>query len=173
MTKPILTGTLAIALLTAWPRAEQQPPLSQQPPPPAPQQPSEIEGTITAEGGGVPRLAVPAFIPLSNDAETVAVARTIGDVLWADLNFEREFAFIPRDVYSSIPKATSFNDVPYDRWRELNADGIVVGTVQKTGNGFHVEMKLLNVRTRQSAYSRSYDGTSNGRLYAHTISDEI
>jgi TolB protein len=176
MTKSILTGTLVIALLTAWPRAQQpqqQPPSSQQPPPPKPQQPSEIESTITAEGGGVPRLAVPAFIPLSADAETVAIAKTIGDVLWDDLNFEREFAFIPRDVYSSIPRATSFNDVPFDRWGELNADGIVVGTVQKTGNGFHVEMKLLNVRSKQAAYSRSYDGTANGRLYAHTISDEI
>ena len=125
MTKSILTGLLALALLTAWPRAA-QPPASQQPPAPPPQ-PSEIGTTIIAEGGGPPRLAVPEFIALSNDAETVVVARTIGDVLWADLNFEREFAFIPRDTYSSIPRATSFSDVPFDRWRELNADGLVVG----------------------------------------------
>ena len=174
MTQSILTGFRA-ALLTAWSGAA-QPPASQPPasqPPPAPQQPSEIGTTIIAEGGGPPRLAVPEFIALSSDAESVAVARTIGDVLWADLNFEREFAFIPRDVYSSIPKATSFADVPFDRWREVNADGIVVGTVQKTGAGFHVEMRVMNVRARQAAYSRAYDGSSNGRLYAHTISDDI
>jgi TolB protein len=172
MTKSILTGTLAIALLAAWPRA-QQPPASQQPPPPAPQQPSEIGTTISGEAGAPPRLAVPDFIALSTDAETVAIAKTIGEVLWNDLNFEREFAFIPRDVYSTIPKATSFGDVPFDRWRELNADGVIVGTVQKTGNGFHVEMRLLNVRTRQAAYARGYDGSANGRLYAHTMSDEL
>ena len=102
----------------------------------------------------------------------MATAKTIGQVLWDDLNFEREFAFIPRDVYSSIPKATSFADVPFDRWRELNADGLIVGTVQKVSAGFKVEMRLFNVRTRQSAFGREYDG-SNPRLFAHTMSDEI
>jgi TolB protein len=175
MTKAILTGTLAVGLLAAWPRAA-QPPASQQqppPPPPAPQQPTEIETTISGPAGAPPRLAVPDFIALSADAETVAVARTIGEVLWADLNFEREFLFIPRDVYTTIPKATSFDDVPFDRWRELNADGLIVGTVQRTGGGFHVEMRLFNVGSRRAAYSRSYDGSANARLYAHTISDEI
>jgi len=166
MTKSILSAALAIGLLTAWPRAQQPAP------PPATQQPSEIASTISGEGGAAPRLAVPEFIALSNDAETVATAKTIGAVLWDDLNFEREFSFIPRDVYSSIPKATSFGDVPFDRWRELNADGLIVGTVQKVSAGFHVEMKLFNVRTKQAVYPRVYDG-SNARLFAHTISDEI
>ncbi len=37
--------------------------------------------------------------------ETVAAAKTIGQVLWDDLNFEREFYLIPRDTYRSIPPA--------------------------------------------------------------------
>ncbi|MCU1383385.1 MAG: translocation protein TolB [Acidobacteria bacterium] len=166
MTKIIISGAFAIALLAAWPHAQQP----TQPPPP--QQPSEIATTISGEGGVAPRLAVPEFIALSPDAETVATAKTISQVLWDDLNFEREFSFIPRDVYSSIPKATSFTDVPFDRWRELNADGLIVGTVQKMPAGFRVEMKLFNVRTRQAVYPRQYDG-SNPRLFAHTMSDEI
>jgi TolB protein len=166
MTKSIIPGVLAIAVLTAWPRAQQP---AQ---PPAPQQPSEVATAITTEGGAAPRLAVPEFIALSTDAETVATAKTISQVLWDDLNFEREFAFIPRDVYSSIPKTTSFSDIPFDRWRELNADGLIVGTVQKMSSGFRVEMKLFNVRSRQAVYPRQYDG-SNARLFAHTISDEI
>jgi len=171
MTRELLTGTLALALLAAWPHAQQPP---QQPPPAVPQQPSEIVTTISGDSSGAPpRLAVPDFIPLSADAETAAVAKTIGEVLWDDLNYEREFAFIPRDVYATIPKATSFNDVPFDRWRELNADGLVVGTVQKIATGFHVEMRLYNVRTKQPVYPRQYDGGANARLYAHTMSDEI
>jgi TolB protein len=166
MTKSIIPGALAIALLAAWPHAQQPPQ------PPAPQQPSDVVTTISGDGNSAPRLAVPDFIALSPDAETVATARTIGQVLWDDLNFEREFAFIPRDVYSSIPKATSFADVPFDRWRELNADGLIVGTVQKMSSGFRVEMRLFNVRTRQSVYPRQYDG-SNPRLFAHTMSDEL
>ena len=171
MTKAILAGTLAIALL-AVPRAQQ--PASQQPPTPPPQQPTEIVTTISGEGGAPPRLAVPDFIPLSPDAETAAIAKTIGQVLWDDLNFEREFAFIPRDIYASIPRATSFADVPFERWQELNADGLVVGTVQKAGTTIKVEMRLYNVRSRQASLARQYDGTAaNPRLFAHTISDEI
>jgi len=166
MTKFITPGALAIALLASWPHAQQptQPPL--------PQQPNELVVPIVSEGGAAPRLALPDFIALSTDAETIATAKTISQVLWDDLNFEREFSFIPRDVYGSIPKATSFGDIPFDRWRELNADGLVVGTVQKVSAGFHVEMKLFNVRTRQPVYPRAYDG-SNARLFAHTMSDEI
>ena len=166
MTKSIISGALAIALLAAWPHAQQP---TQ---PPAPPEQKELEATLTGEGGVAPRLALPDFIALSNDAETIATAKTITEVLWDDLNFEREFAFIPRDVYGSIPKATSFNDVPFDRWRELNADGLIVGTVQKVNAGFRVEMKLFKVSTRQAVYPRQYDG-SNARLFAHTISDEI
>jgi TolB protein len=165
MKQIILTGALALALLAAGPHA-------QQPPAPATQQPNEIGATITSEGGAAPRLAVPDFIAVTKDAESVAVAKTIGQVLWDDLNYEREFAFIPRDVYASIPAATSFADVPFDRWRELNADGVIVGSVEKAASGFKVEMRLFNVRTHQMAYGREYTG-SNARLFAHTISDEV
>jgi len=171
MTKAIIAGAIAVTLIAV---TGAQQPASQQPPAPPPQQPSEIVTTISGEGGAPPRLAVPDFIPLSPDAETAAIAKTIGQVLWDDLNFEREFSFIPRDTYASIPRATSFTDVPFDRWRELNADGLVVGTVQKVGTTIKVEMRLFNVRTAQSAFGRQYDGTAaNPRLFAHTISDEI
>jgi TolB protein len=171
MTKIILTSALAAAILVAWPHAQQPPP--QQPTPP-PQQPSEVFTVLESGGVNAPRLALPEFIALSPDAETAAIAKTITEVLWDDLNFEREFLFIPRDVNSTIPRATSFDDVPFDRWRELNADGLIVGTVQKVGTGIRVEMRLYNVRTRQAAYSRQYDGTAaNPRLFAHTMSDEI
>ena len=166
MTKFIIPGVLAIALLAAWPHAEQPP---QPPPPAATQQPSEVEVTISGDGGAAPRLAVPEFIALSPDAETAAIAKTVTQVLWDDLNFEREFAFIPRDTYASIPRATGYADVPFARWRELNADGLVVGTVQKTGADFKVEMRLFDVRTGRSAYGRVYDGSANARLYAHTM----
>src|ERR1700681_2338905 len=87
---------------------------AQQPAPPAPQQPGEITTVITGEGGAAPRLAVPEFIALTKDAETQAIARTITQALFDDLTFEREFALVPRDIYSTIPAATSFTDVPFD-----------------------------------------------------------
>ena len=95
-------------------------------------------------------------------------------MLWDDLNFEREFALIPRDIISTIPPATSLADVPFDRWREVNADGVIVGTVQKMGDGIRVEVRLYNMRTRQSAFGRVYTGSvASKRLFAHSISDEL
>lgn len=143
--------------------------------PPASQQPSDISTTISSDQAGTaPRFAVPDFIALSSDADAVEAAKTIGRVLWDDLNFEHEFSLIPRDIYSSIPLGTSMTDVPFDRWREVDADGVVVGTVQKTDTGVRVEARLYNVRTRQSAFAREYSGAlASRRLFAHQIADEI
>jgi TolB protein len=162
-----VTAIVLVATLGA-----QQPP---QPPAAPSQQPSEVSTTISSgDAGAPPRFAVPDFIALSNDAETIDAARTIGRVLWEDLNFEREFAMIPRDTYATIPAARSMGDVPFDRWRELNADGVVIGTVQKVENGVRVEVRLFNVRSRQAVFGKEYTGAvASRRLYAHTISDEL
>jgi TolB protein len=164
----LITATLTALGLAIG--ARPQTPASQAP---APQQPTDLSTTISGEPGAPPRFALPGFIALSADAETAAVAKTIADVLWDDLNFEHEFAFIPRDIYSTIPAARSFEDIPFDRWRELNADGIVAGTVQKAGSGFQIQVRLFDVKTRRQVFGKEYSGSSNARLYAHTISDDI
>lgn len=148
---------------------------AQQPATPAPpQQPTSVELRLTGESGTPPRLAVPDLLALSPDRETQDAARTISEVLFADLDFEREFSLIPRDTYKSIPVAGSIDAVPFDRWRELGADGVIIGTVQKTPAGIRVEMRLYNVRARQSAYGREYTGSAaNPRVYAHTMADEL
>lgn len=138
------------------------------------QQPPAVSLTITGEPGALPRYAVPDFIALSSDAETVEAAKTIGQVLWDDLNFEREFDMIPRDTYASIPAARSLTGVPFDRWRELGADGLIVGTVERQGDSFRVEVRLFGVKAKQSAFGREYAApVSNPRFFAHTIADEI
>ena len=144
------------------------------PAPPPPQQPTSVELRLTVDPGTPPRLAVPDLLALSNDRETQDAAKTIGAVLWDDLNFEREFYMIPRDTYKSIPVAVSIDAVPFDRWRELGADGVLIGTVQKTPTGIRVEMRMYNVRARASAYGREYSGSAaNPRLYAHTMADDL
>jgi TolB protein len=146
---------------------------AQQPAPtPAPQQPSEIELTISGDPGTPPRFAVPDFVALTPDA--AEAAKTIGRVLWEDLNFEREFYLIPRDTYATIPAARSADQVPFDAWRELGADGVIFGTIASSGDTVRVEVRLFNVRSRQSVFAKEYSGSAaNPRLYAHTISDEI
>ena len=75
-------------------------------------------------------------------------------MLWNDLEFEREFYMIPRDTYKSIPPAPSIGEPPLDRWRELGADGLVMGSVSKTGDAVRVEMRLFSV-TRPAAALRA------------------
>jgi TolB protein len=150
-----------------------QPPPSP-PAPPAPQQPSSVELVLRGDPGTPPRLAVPDFLSLSPDKETQDIARTVAEVLWNDLDFEREFYMIPRDTYRSIPVAAAAAEPPFDRWRELGADGLVMGTVSKTGTTVRVEVRLYRVVSRQQIFAREYNGSpANPRLYAHTISDDL
>jgi TolB protein len=167
----LIVGALAVATLVA--RA-----LQQAPPAPAgqagqtTQQPSEIELVISGDPGTPPRYAVPDFVALTPDAADAA--KTIAQVLWNDLNFERELYMIPRDTYVTVPVARSADQIPFAAWRELGADAVVFGTVQRTGNNVRVELRLFNVRTRQAVFSKEYAGAAaNPRLYAHTMSDEI
>ena len=151
----------------------QQPPT--QPPPQEPRQPTELQLVITGGGGAPPRYAVPDFLALSSDRETVEAAKVIADVLFRDLEFEREFYLIPRDTYRSVPSATAIDAPPFERWLELGTEGLVLGSVQRSGaGGLQVRVRLYNVRTRQSVLAREYGGTAaNPRQYAHTIADEI
>ncbi len=138
------------------------------------QQPSEIGLAISGEPGAPPRYAVPDFLTSSTDPEVVELARMLGQTLWDDLAFEREFYLIPRDTYASIPAAGSVSDIPFDRWQELGADALVVGSIELDGDTLRVQARLFSVRARQTAFAKEYSGTArNPRLYAHTIADEI
>jgi TolB protein len=168
-TLPILLVALGCAGALAATQTQTQTPAGDQQ-----RQQSEIELSISGEPGAPPRYAVPDFLALSGDGDTQAAAKLIAAVLWDDLAFEREFYLIPRDTYASIPPARSLADVPFDRWRELGADGLVIGSVQKTANGLRLEVRLFNVRSRQSVFDREYSGpASNPRFFAHTVSDEV
>lgn len=168
----VVAGLLLAAAGTRTHAAPQQPPPPQ--PTPAPQQPGSIRTEIRLGDPGVaPKIAVPEFIPLSPDAETMAIAKTLSQVLVDDLKFEREFDVISRDVVATVPAAESMLDVPFPRWRELNIDGVVIGTVQKGAAGLQVQVRLFKVASGESAFAQEYSGSANARQYAHQISDEI
>ena len=149
--------------------------VAQQPPAQPPQQPGSVALVIEGDDPGTPpRLAVPDLLALSNDKEVQEAARTIAQVLWDDLQYEREYYMIPRDTYKSVPAAGSIDTVPYERWREIGADAVVIGSVQRAPNGVRVEMRLYSVSARLSAFAKEYTGSvANPRLYAHTMADEI
>lgn len=141
---------------------------AQDPPPVQQQQPDKVRITLTGAPGLPPKVAVPDFI---GDA---AAGKTIGQVLWDDLDFEAEFYMLPRDTYKTIPQPPSLDQVPLQRWKELGADGVVVGSVRREGNNLVVDAKLINVNTGETLFGRNYSGAArNPRFFAHTIADEL
>ena len=160
--------TAAVALTAAAIVSGQQTPQQ-------PSQPGEIATTISGRSAGTPpRFGVPDFLALSSDRDTRDAARSIAEILWNDLDFEREFALIPRAATAGIPPATSIASPPLDRWRELSADGVIIGTIQRTGAGFRVEVRVFNVQTGASAFGKQYEGPPSAvRRFAHTIADEV
>lgn len=167
-----LTLSIAVASVAALVAAgPQTPPASPQTPPP---QPREVTVPIVGEIGAPPRMAVVPFLALTPDKDTEAIAAEISAVLVDDLRFEKEFSMIPTDVIRTVARPRSVEDPQYDRWREVGADGVIVGSVEKTDKGLAVQVRLFSVRSKESAFGKEYSGTAgNARLYAHTIADEI
>jgi TolB protein len=167
--KPIILASLALGALTSLGALDQQ-----QPPAAPPQSQRDVVETKISGTGGPPKLAVAGFVALSPDAETVAAAKTISDVLWDDIAYEREYYMIPKDIIAGIPKHTSVDDVPLDRFKEVNADGVVAGTVRRGANGIVVQVRLIQVANGHSAFGKEYSGSvANPRRFAHTIWDEM
>src|SRR5688572_322104 len=165
---PGLTAIAATLLVAGLVAAQQAP----QPAAPTPQQPSEVGARISGEPGAAPHYAVPDFIAITPGA--ASMAQMLAQVLWDDLNFEREFDMIPRDVYKSIPVARSAEQVPFGAWREIGADGVFFGTVEQKGNDVLVAVRLFNVRTRIQVFGQEYTiAARSARRIAHEVADTV
>jgi TolB protein len=137
-----------------------------------PQQ-QELRATISDASGRLPRLAIQAFLIIGNESGLRVSSQTIAEVLWKDLEFEREYQMIDPAVAATIaPPAT--DALAYERWTETGADEVLVGTLQNTGAGLQLDVRVMNVQRRASVFARRYTcPRSNLRLCAHTISDEL
>ena len=146
-------------------------PVSQQQQPP---QQTELGVRLTGDAGKKPRLAVPDFLALSGDTETRAAAKTIAEVLQTDFEFEREFDLVSRGAIGGIPVSATAAENPWERWREAGADALLVGSLEKTGNGVRVRVYLFRVNGGTQVFGKEYNGSiANPRLLAHTIADEV
>lgn len=136
------------------------------------QQPPQVELIISSSGGSQTRYAVPDFAAATPDL--AEVGRTLAQVLWNDLEFERELYMIPRDTYSSIPRPGAGALPPFPAWRELGADALVSGSVEKVGDLLRVDFRLYRISDQQQVLGARYEAEArNPRLLAHRISDEI
>jgi len=175
MTNPVRTFVFTVSCVAGLALVAAQNPAPPPAPPPPTSQTEISIGRITGDIGAPLHYAVPDFIALTADKDTADAAKVIAEVLWADLAFEREYDMIPRDTYRTIEQTPTTDTIAFDRWRELGADGVVKGSVTRTGNTFRVEMRLFNVRGRGVALGRVYENVSlrNPRAAAHAIADDI
>jgi TolB protein len=138
----------------------------------APQQ-TEIRTTIGAASGRPPRLAIPLFLVTGTDAELPEAARTLTDVLWKDLEFEREYQMISQSGAAQIAPAPA-DALVYDSWNQIGADDVLVGSVLKTGDTLQVDVRVMSVERKVSTFAKRYSCSVRGiRFCAHTIADEL
>ena len=152
--KTLLAITLALGAGLAL--SAQNPPT----PPPQQQPQGEVRLTIVGAPGLPPKFAVPDFLAGGGDSAT---GKLVGQVLWDDLNFEREFYLVPRDTYGSIPQPASLDQVPLDRWKELGVDGLVVGSVRRSGTNIVVQVRVIEVASGRSVFAKEYSGAVRTR----------
>jgi TolB protein len=172
MTKPLILSTLLVTCGAALVAS----------PPPAPTAAAAAQDPkFFLDMNGRPRkpptLAIPSLTVLTADAETQEAAKTVTDVLRADLAYEREFDIMPPASFAGIPSSQTVEDLPYDRWAELNADFVALGTVSKAtpaSAGFDVVVRIVSVKERKESYQAGYTGVTRSiRRVAHKFSDEI
>jgi TolB protein len=122
------------------------------------------------------KLGLPDFVVAGADAELSAAAKTVADVLWDDLDFEREYYMIPRKTSASVPVMPA-EALPYDRWAELGADAVLVANASRSGAALTIELRIMEVkqatRGRQAFGARYTCQIQQPRYCAHSIADEV
>jgi TolB protein len=141
-------------------------------------QQQQTELTLSLTNSSVKeKLGLPDFTVEVSDVELQGASKTVADVLWSDLDFEEEFYMIPRTVSASVPVTSLLDALPYDRWAELGADGVIVGTARRSANGWDVDIRLVGVKgdyVKKVVFGVEYHCTlPNPRLCAHYISDDF
>ena len=144
---------------------------------PLPQgQQNELELSLVNPGSNQ-RIGLPDFVVPPGDPELAAAAATIADVLWADIEFEREFYMIARPTSASIPVAP-VTALPFDRWSQLGADFVLVGEASRRGEEILVNMRMIAVRGESRGrqhFGRAYPNCRPQQLRycAHAIADDF
>jgi TolB protein len=137
-------------------------------------QQTEVELSLVNPGTNQ-RVGLPDYFAAGADPELTEAAKTLAEVLWNDLDFEREFAMIPRTgVAGSIPAAEAAA-LPYDRWVEVGADFVLAGKLSRTGDRLAIELRMIAVRGAgrgAQRFGEAYQcGLQQLRFCAHSIAD--
>ena len=124
-------------------------------------------------------MAVPEFIPLGKEPESSPPPRRSPTCSGTTSRTRKSSTCCRATSCARCPRPASVEQVALDRWKELGADGVVVGTVRKTAEGIVVEASAdARGQRRDGAWQAvqrlgTKSVTDGGRVYAHGIADEI
>lgn len=121
------------------------------------------------------QLAVPDITVVGGgDAQLIAAARTITEVLWYDLQYCGLFNMVKKEWYGYIPQSTEVA-VKFDDWKGIGAQALVLGKVSPgEGGKLVLEGRLYDIEySRQRLGKRLQAGVNQARLLGHTLADEI
>jgi TolB protein len=115
-------------------------------------------------------IAIPAF---PGDGEGTQMGHDITGVISNDL--QSSGLFQPLDPKSFIQDVSAGGPPRFGDWRQINAQALVIGTVQMQPDGkARVEFRLWDVLAEQQLAGFAYTTTKqNWRRIAHIIADEI
>ena len=121
--------------------------------------------------------AVPAFQPESGEAGQLAV--DIARVVSEDLTGTGLFREIPASAY--ISTVSDFNaPVEYADWKAINAQALIAGAVNVSGNTVNVKFRVYDVFSGEELVDANgqgglqFSGTTDGwRRMAHKVADAV
>jgi TolB protein len=140
-----------------------------------PQQ-AEVEITMSNVASH-PKLGLPDFVTPGNDAELAAASKTIADVLWNDLDYEREYYMIDRKASAAIPVAPAAS-LPFAAWTDIGAEVVLAVAARRDGANIVLEAKLVSTKAPDEGRQRFSAEYRNCRLdqlrlCAHTVADDF
>jgi TolB protein len=118
-------------------------------------------------------IALPDFITESGVPDP-GMGRNITQIITA--NLRRSGLFAPIDQAAYVERIADFNRPPrFGDWRQINADALVTGRLERQGNGsILAQFRLWDVVAGQQAAGQQSSTTpDNFRRLAHIISDQI
>ncbi|MBJ3761276.1 Tol-Pal system protein TolB [Maribius pontilimi] len=116
--------------------------------------------------------ALPTFI--AENPEAQEWAQRISDVVAADLTGTGLFRRIPRDAF--VTDVTEFTpSVTYANWKAINAQALITGAVNVSGDQINVKFRLFDVFSEAPlGEGLQFGGTSGSwRRLAHKVSDAV
>jgi len=123
-------------------------------------------GTFNPLPIGIPQFAAP-------DAGLTPMAQQITDVIVTDLVNSGLFSVVDQKAY--LQNARDVMAGPrFADWRLINAEALLGGIIQKTGNQIQVDFRIFDVITESQLEGLSLSGDEkNWRRIAHKIADAV